>query len=333
VNTSQGAVASVKLPGIIDTLGTGYQIVNRHPYLLALPVVLDLFYWLGPRLSVQPVAQQALQAIETAAASPALALSQAQSAQSIDLLKSSVGAMGQSLNLFSLLSSVLSIPSLLASQDLKLPSWMGAGRVVDVSTSSSLVEFAVLLFVLGVVAGAVYLGLVAQVVREGNVAPLSLAQRIPTYAWRFMQLVLVLLLIALLLIVPLAIVVTILSVIVGASAAGFIILGISFIAYVYLFFILSALFVSEARPLVAIRASITLVRRFTSPALGLILVIYIISMGIPFVWSALGSSEAATLVSIAGNAYIGTGLSVATMIFYRDRVSVASNQMAAASHQ
>ena len=39
--------------GIIDTLTSGYGLINRWPALLAPPILLDLFLWFGPRLSVR----------------------------------------------------------------------------------------------------------------------------------------------------------------------------------------------------------------------------------------------------------------------------------------
>jgi hypothetical protein len=52
----------------------------------------------------------------------------------------------------------------------------------------------------------------------------------------------------------------------------------------------------------------------------------------PYVWEMLGTSEAATLVSMLGNAFIGVGLTLACMIFYRDRMTAiqAMREQAAA---
>lgn len=325
MNAANRTVASPKLPGAIDTLGSAYRLVNRYPYLLALPLLLDLFYWLGPRLSVAPVAGRAVRAIEEVASSPSLGAAGSQSAQSLEMLRVSVEEIGQHLNLFSLVSSVLAIPSLLASQDLTVPAWLG-NQQLDVSTPAGLVGLTLALFVLGTLAGALYLGLAALAVRQEQATPLQLVRRIAQAAGRVWSLVLLAVVAALLLLFPAAIVMTILSMIVSPALAGLIVLGVAFVAYLYLYFTLSALFVSDVGPLRAVRNSITVVRRFTSPALGLFLTIYIISMGIPYVWSALGSSDGATLVGIVGNAYVSTGLTVATMVFYRDRMAALRDE-------
>jgi hypothetical protein len=76
------------------------------------------------------------------------------------------------------------------------------------------------------------------------------------------------------------------------------------------------------------------VRLSTSSALGLLLTLVLISWGMSYVWGMLGSSDLATLAGILGNAYIGTGLTVASMIFYRDRMNLlVSKQPPAVSNQ
>ena len=37
--------------GVIDTISAGYAAINRQPWLLLAPILLDLLLWLGPRVS------------------------------------------------------------------------------------------------------------------------------------------------------------------------------------------------------------------------------------------------------------------------------------------
>jgi hypothetical protein len=37
-------------PSVIDTLTAGYETINRRPWLILLPIALDLLFWLGPKL-------------------------------------------------------------------------------------------------------------------------------------------------------------------------------------------------------------------------------------------------------------------------------------------
>jgi len=38
--------------GIISTLSTGFDLTTRHIWIVLLPLLLDVFYWIGPRLAI-----------------------------------------------------------------------------------------------------------------------------------------------------------------------------------------------------------------------------------------------------------------------------------------
>ena len=44
--------------GVIDSLSAGFGVVNEQPWIVLLPVVLDLFFMFGPRVSIAPVFSQ-----------------------------------------------------------------------------------------------------------------------------------------------------------------------------------------------------------------------------------------------------------------------------------
>src|SRR5207248_10596490 len=41
--------------GVIETLSAGYAAVHRQPWVLLLPILLNLFLWLGPHVSYSPL--------------------------------------------------------------------------------------------------------------------------------------------------------------------------------------------------------------------------------------------------------------------------------------
>jgi hypothetical protein len=49
---------TVSPPGVMATLSAGFDLTAKHLWLVLLPVALDLFYWLGPRLSFQQLVEQ-----------------------------------------------------------------------------------------------------------------------------------------------------------------------------------------------------------------------------------------------------------------------------------
>src|SRR5688572_18920040 len=53
--THRNATNTVRPPSLVDTVGTGFRALNRALPALLVPLVLDLWYWLGPRMSLHPL--------------------------------------------------------------------------------------------------------------------------------------------------------------------------------------------------------------------------------------------------------------------------------------
>jgi hypothetical protein len=92
-------------------------------------------------------------------------------------------------------------------------------------------------------------------------------------------------------------------------------------AMLSLFFALDAIILADAAPLRAAALSIALFRRHFWSSLALIGLILLISTGISIVWRALARQPVGLSASIVGNAYVGTGLAAASMVFFRERLS------------
>ncbi len=52
-------------PGLIATLSAGFELTTHHLWLITLPLFLDIFYWLGPRLSVQSLVEESARILRT----------------------------------------------------------------------------------------------------------------------------------------------------------------------------------------------------------------------------------------------------------------------------
>jgi hypothetical protein len=87
----------------------------------------------------------------------------------------------------------------------------------------------------------------------------------------------------------------------------------------YLFFAPGAMLVSEVHPGRAVWYSLNIVRTDPWKSLGLVICMSVIQVGLPMLWQQIMVWPWGVLIGIVGNAYVGTGLVVATMIFYRDR--------------
>ncbi len=47
--------------GVIDSLSLGFSFIIRYPWLLLLPLLLDVFLWRGPRISLSPLLDSMVQ--------------------------------------------------------------------------------------------------------------------------------------------------------------------------------------------------------------------------------------------------------------------------------
>jgi hypothetical protein len=87
----------------------------------------------------------------------------------------------------------------------------------------------------------------------------------------------------------------------------------------YLFLAPSAMLVSEVSPVRAMGYSFRIVRMDLWRTLAFVVSVSVIQAGVSVLWQPLMDWPWGVAFGIVGNAYVGTGLVAATMIFYRER--------------
>src|SRR5436309_1402142 len=100
--------------GVIASITSGFEAVNARLELVLLPLGLDLFLWLGPHLSIQPMMDKSLNLIRILLTQNPLSL------QNFEEARTRLTTFATEFNLFSVISQPLGLP-------LGLPSLM-AGR-------------------------------------------------------------------------------------------------------------------------------------------------------------------------------------------------------------
>lgn len=294
--------------GIIDTISLGYGLVTRRPWLIALPVLLDLFFWLGPRLSMQPTVD---------AVTGLLAAQGGENAGMIEALR----RMGTQSDLFMLLA--VQVPSLIRWLDPATSALPAMRPVVTLTSVLATFSVALLLLVAGLLLSMLYLAPIAQVVRSGG-ADMLRAPRLAGRAWlRLLLLVALLSGIGMVVIVPLSALAAVMALAGLNLLAPFsILLQVAVIwLFIYLYFVINAILVSDVGPLQAIRNSIAVVRHNFWASLGLMLLSALIIEGLTRVFRLFTGTTVGIPLAIIANAYIGSGLAAASMIFYRDRLA------------
>ncbi len=296
-------------PGVIDTLSAGFTSITRQLWILALPVTLDLAFWWGPRLSPLPVLHRSLDSL---AIEPELG--------------DQLTQVTEGMNLFHLLvAGVLGVPSLLTGQSPAPP--LGPALVVEISDEAALIGSVALLTLIGLLIGCLYL---VPITAHIQGTPLDIpggARRI-AFTWtRGLTLTSLLVVAGLLVGVPLFLALAALGS--ASPAVGSLVSTIVFIlllwTWFYLFFTVDAILISQVGPIPAFRRSFNLVRLNFLQALGFISLATLIGLGLPLAWLAFADNPWGLAAGILGNAYVGTGLVSASLIFYRDRQALGAS--------
>ena len=308
--------------GIIESISTGYRFVSQRPALLLLPLLLDALLWVLPRWSISPLLARLADFYTGLADDPQLA-----EGSPFDLAQMSevLEVVGQSSNLAQFLvnSLLYHVPSLLAT----LPGIKGTHPSVEVDSIGAAGLLSLLFGLAGLLIGATYMNLLARNLPIGEAQKaLSiniLAGRIVRHWLRTIGFLVFVTLGLMMIYIPGVIGVTVLALIspVLGSGALFLFGGLILVVLLYLYFVTTALVLDDLAIGHAVRRSIHLVRKNFWHTLGFVLLTTLISTGMGLLfrqvtqWHTLGVAFA-TL----GNTFIGTGLAMSLLVFYRTRI-------------
>ncbi len=310
--------------GVIGCLAAGFEVIGRNLWLIALPVLLDLLLWLGPRLSVAPLLQR-FGALLTAQAVPDPAV-----ARQIELTVQMLELLGERFNLFALLGMLplLNVPSLLAQRAPEVASPLGKPDVVLIADVFTVMGLGAVLIPVGLMLGTLYLNSLARQVRavrlsgqEGAGQRDNVGSRTAKFLRVFLfgsglvaagvvSLPLWVLLVGTVasLVRPLGLLLWLL----GAILGGYVVL--------HLLFVIPGVLLGGRGLLRAIWESVVLIHTHFPSVIGLILLVQIVYQGLGFVWSLPSSDSWSLLVGILGNGCLATGLTAALFVFYQERI-------------
>jgi hypothetical protein len=339
--------------GVIGSLAAGFEMIGQHLSLIALPVLLDLLLWLGPRVSIASLVKQfAAFLLSRPAPDPTTVGQVAQMAQLIE-------QFGERSNLLALLSALplLTVPSLLAQHAPGVVSPLGEPYVLSTASVLAVMAWAVVLVPIGLVLGFLYLNSLARWVHamrssdkqapalsvDEGPAPgadrrsiaerpalskadgVKKAFRVSDSVGKFLRVFLftAALLASGMMLAPLwmLLVGTILATV---PLLGMLVwslsIGLGSYIVLHLLFVVPGVLVGGRGLLRAIWESILLIHTQFSSVVGLVLLVVVIYQGLGFVWSLPSGDSWLLLIGILGNGCIATGLTAALFVFYQERV-------------
>lgn len=305
----QSKEKTVPLPSIWATIAAGFDVTARHFWLILIPVLLDSFLWLGPRLSIRLLLEQMI------------AFWQQESAAVAGLNVDMLLELAPRTNLFSSLSvPIVGVPALmvgLTPEKTPLPT-----ALIEMDSAGLVFLLFVLFSVVGLVLTAVYMTLTASVIRQ---LPVRQALGKLVVNWlKLMGLIITLLIFAMMVYIPVVFAGLLASLISQGLASLVLLAGPVLILWVavYLVFAPPGIFVN-GRPLGrAMIESLQMMRYFLLPAITLLLMVMLIGRGVDWLLLLADDGSWLTGFSIVAHAFISTALLAATFIFYRDRYNV-----------
>lgn len=305
-----GAGAEERAPGIIETIQTGYDTLNARPYLIAVPLALDLVLWLGPRFT-----------------SPALfawlAHWPARSTDGADLA-AALYTRGETAEMTSGIAQAWNgygVSNLIGT--------LGRGHVanlMDRPTAAIGPWYVALLFLLallvvGLWLKSLFVAPIAQMVRH---EPFVLRAALRTSVAAAAQIGLLFLTALGMLVLTLVPVAVVAAAFVLAGINGFGLLFLAVLAPVFgaLFYgayAMDAIFLERVGPMRAIYLSYRVVRRNVWPTAGFIAMTILISRGVPLALTRVVQQPVGVVLAMIAHAYVAAGLATGSLLFYRER--------------
>jgi hypothetical protein len=302
-------------PNMIASLRAGFDAVANKILIISIPIVIDLFLWLGPHLQVKALVYGF---INTMASSNDLS-----SIQSEDILTSSMDIIrtaADQFNLLSLLRTIpVGIPSLMAARlPIEIP--YGVPKFIDITNLFGAIGIAIGLILVGLILGCFYYIFIGQIALQGRI---ELKKIFKDWSWSSLQvlsLALALLILFIVISIPSSCAISALSLfgLPLGQFAVFLYIGVLLWLAFPLLFSAHGIFVNHLNALASVQRSM-LMTRMTLPTTSLfILSVLVISEGLDLLWRIPPETSWLTLVGVCGHAFITSALLAASFIYYRD---------------
>jgi hypothetical protein len=297
-------------PGIINSIKAGFDLIAANITAILLPLLLNLFFWLGPRLRMDALFNSIKSDVMMIWKSGGIPAEDIQRAMAL------YEAVIPNVNLFWIFRTFpIGISSLFLPQEISQTP-LGDPAVWQVSAASLLGWMFVLTF-LGWVGGGLYFR---------NVAWLALGNkeaRPPGVLRAIVQTILVSVswgILAMFIGVPTFMVLAVIFQL-NSFIANLLVLFLSVVSMwviVPLFFWPHGIFLRQQNVFSSILSSLQMMR-LTLPTSSLfVLTLFLLSFGLNFLWSIPPEDSWMTLVGILGHSFVATALLASSFVYYRD---------------
>lgn len=332
---------SGSLSGVVETIAAGLSLAVARPYLLIVPLLIDMAIWLGVQVSAGSLlaSLRRLMLEQGGENGPAAAeqLSVVSERFRVNDLAAfftpSIFAGLPSDSLLNVLVSFL-IPPISGGVDRAdmYESWRnGFFSLREPATSWGVLGTMAVAFAIATVLLVIYRVPLARSVREQDRARGSVVVEC-LLAWLRLVALLVIVGGAMAAVLAPALLGTAVLLVLGLDIAGLLLLALLIfggLASIYTLFTLDAMFLERIGPLASIAHSFDVVKANFGSTIRFAFTSLVIATGSLQIWSVITQNAPGIIIALIGNALLGTGLSIASMMFFHDRsralaVSVSS---------
>lgn len=290
-------------PRIVDLIAEGLSLAVARPWLLVVPILLDLYLWIGYRIEPRALMEALVRLIEDASI-----------ADTTDVVASLQNLAGSNMSQL----GALFVPSMLAGVGRGSIYQIADPRVWSPASSGAVLLVALGLIVAGSLLAMIYTVPIANAIlgrRPGLGALISAIAR----AWGRMLLFLAIVVAAIFAVtIPIAIIAAIFAALLPLLTS--LLLFVVLAALLYAYFVFDAIVVVEVGPIAAIRYSAGVVHRNFRAAIGLVLATLLLTTGIPEIATRFLDRPPGLVLAVLIQALIATGATAASMFFFIDRL-------------
>lgn len=314
--------------GVIDTIADATTFVLQRPWLILVPIVIDLILWLVLRVTMGPVINNLISLMETTNVEGSeQIIEQLEQYGDQIMISDYLGAFVPTLFTGMSLDTIMGIIMLFVAPDgfgvpradLYEP-WQ-SGLVSTISPDSAAIVPVVLFGVVLLSSFAMIIFRVPMVRAIRGTKPTGIVQEMGRSWINFVLYLLLLMVAGAAALVPLAIMSALVPILgLGiAFLASFALLILGGMLGVYSLFAVDAMLVHRTSPINGFRMSFAVGRAYFGQTARFALTCIFVMLATLRLWSELAGSAPGFIIALVGSAFIGTVLTAASLFFYTDR--------------
>ena len=329
MNTSSDI--NIEKPNVIQALLSGFNTVASKPYLILLPVLLDLFLWFGPGWRIDDYFKPIIQGVSNLPG-----MNNPDYAEIIQTFQTFWQTALSQFNLAATLSTLpIGVPSLMTGE-IPFINPVGRPMVFQLQTNLQILGLLLVFLVIGFALGNLYFQNISK-----QVLPSPKKSTVKSFFWSLLQIILMpifLILILLILSIPVILLLTFVTLL--SPAIGdfmlFMVMVILLWIVMPLVFTPHSIYLYKQNLITAMMTSISVVKVSMGPTTWFIMACFVLVRGLNYLWKAPTSDSWFLLIGILGHAFIVSAVIAASFYYFVDATKFTQtlvNQQIKASGQ